>query len=310
MFELERVRRDDDLHVADGVDRDPRRGRRAEADLQQLAVSPPAGRPPGGRRARRPSRRGSTPRPRRAYGRRCRARPASCTRLRRSAPSAAEHGGAAPGLATSATYGHLGGAPRPRGSPPRRGRARRPRRASASAAIAVRAARRGAPRSPRAAPTATSARAIGRVPETWTSGGGMHGLQEDLERAAGQARVVHDDQARRAPARRCAAGSGVIRSSVDAPVASSRSPCSRTVDSAQVPPTNPSSVPSGSTSARSPGFATGRPLRADHRREDERAAPRAQARPPAQSTAVGAHCDRQVGAGSGGPGSRATPPPA
>jgi hypothetical protein len=66
-----------------------------------------------------------------------------------------------------------------------------------------------------------------------------------------------------------ASGSGTIRSSMDWPVSSSRSPSSRTVDSAHVPPTKPSRVPSGSTSALSPALAlVGRC--ADHRGQNER----------------------------------------
>ena len=80
---------------------------------------------------------------------------------------------------------------------------------------------------------------------------GQHRLQEDLERAARQARVVHHELAGLAAPR----ASGVIRSSSDSPLSSSASPWARTVDSAHDPPTNPSIVPSGSTSASAPGFA-------------------------------------------------------
>ncbi len=52
-----------------------------------------------------------------------------------------------------------------------------------------------------------------------------------------------------------ASASGVMRSSVESPVRSSRRPWARTVSVAQIPPTNPSMVPSDSTSARSPAFA-------------------------------------------------------
>ena len=66
--------------------------------------------------------------------------------------------------------------------------------------------------------------------------GGHDRLQEDLERAAGQARVVDRELARLLTPR----ASGVIRSSIVSPESSSASACARTVDSAQVPPTKPS----------------------------------------------------------------------
>ena len=52
-----------------------------------------------------------------------------------------------------------------------------------------------------------------------------------------------------------ASGSGVMRKSSDSPLSSSAKPWARTVDSAQMPPTKPSIVPSARTSASAPGLA-------------------------------------------------------
>lgn len=52
-----------------------------------------------------------------------------------------------------------------------------------------------------------------------------------------------------------ALGAGTIRSRTGAPPSNVRNACRRTLDSAHAPPTNPSMVPSASTTAQSPGRA-------------------------------------------------------
>ncbi len=110
-------------------------------------------------------------------------------------------------------------------------------------------------------------------------------------------------------------GSGVIRSSNDSPESISASPCASTVDSAHVPPTNPSIVPSGSTSASSPGLAlvgrSANTTRACTYGTRAVAQPRS---PIAERGAVGGHgwlSPRSPGrSGTVGPASSSTPAPA
>ena len=141
--------------------------------------------------------------------------------------------------------------PRARGAAcaARRGRARRRR------ARGRRAAGRGARRRPRrpskpsSPPTRTSARAIGVSPDHEHPRRGQHRLEEHLDRAAREARVLHGDRAVVAGhvVRRAAVRPRRTAGSAAAPPRRSRIACSayaRTLCSAQSPPTKPSIVPS------------------------------------------------------------------
>src|SRR5689334_5311195 len=111
------------------------------------------------------------------------------------------------------------------------------------------------PSQPTAAATSTSARATGASPYTKTNGSGIMASRKISSvppERHGLATVSRPSTLGRGSP---GASSGVMRRSVDSPEASSRSPWRRTVDSAQVPPTKPSIVPSGSTRARSPALA-------------------------------------------------------
>jgi hypothetical protein len=92
-------------------------------------------------------------------------------------------------------------------------------------------------------------------------------LEEELERAAAEAWIGDHDRA--GLLGRAVFGAGRIFSNTGSPVSRQRSACSRTVASAQDPPTNPSIVPSPTTIARSPGRALVGRDAAHDRRLDE-----------------------------------------
>ena len=101
-------------------------------------------------------------------------------------------------------------------SSPRRARARRPRpRWRPGRSLAPGPARGTLPAD---APPSARARATGRLPVHEHQGRGDHRLQEDLERAAGQARVGDRDQPLRPVRRPRRPSRGVMRSRADSPV--------------------------------------------------------------------------------------------
>ena len=139
----------------------------------------------------------------------------------------------------------------PRASSARRGWRRRPRSRPAGPRRA-RAARSTKPSGPA---IATSASAIGVLPTTASSGAGSIGSQEDLQRAAGQARVDHHLRAGRVRerARRRRAAPAAARVSPSAQGV--RAPPTAPTSSAHWPPTKPSIEPSARITASSPGRA-------------------------------------------------------
>ena len=99
-------------------------------------------------------------------------------------------------------------------------------------------------------PSSASARPIGAVPWTATTGAGMTGSRKISSVPPdrhGFTTVSLPDC--------CGSSTGEIRSNSESPESSNARPCARTVDSAHVPPTKPSIVPSASTIASSPGLA-------------------------------------------------------
>ena len=82
------------------------------------------------------------------------------------------------------------------------------------------------------------------------------GLEQDLQGAAGQARVVHgDDTVLGRSGGSSPAAPGLIRSSRVSPVDRTSRAWARTVDSAHSPPTKPLISPSARTRAESPALA-------------------------------------------------------